>query len=184
MIRLVNARWAWKRFTTELEHKDCTLLKTRFFKVNCNMKPRSPRQEVLQRTQDRHVAAIHQLGSSSFPLWEINKRTRINSLSILQISVVWKIALWWIRRNGGGVRVRTICSYWSGSSVWRSQVYMASNLSSGVSGFLRLGVPCATPGSPVGGDGRPGVISAALARSSKNLSNSESGGWREEEEAN
>lgn len=54
----------------------------------------------------------------------------------------------------------------------RGQVYMASKVSSGLSGFLRLGVPCATPGSPLGGDGRLGTISAALALSSRNLSNS------------
>lgn len=52
------------------------------------------------------------------------------------------------------------------------QLYMASSDSSGLSGFLRFGVPCATPGSPLGGEGMPGVISAALALSSRNLSNS------------
>lgn len=49
---------------------------------------------------------------------------------------------------------------------------MASKVSSGLSGFLRLGVSCAAPGSPLGGDGRLGTISAALALSSRNLSNS------------
>lgn len=52
------------------------------------------------------------------------------------------------------------------------KVYMASNCSSGLSGFLRLGVPRAAPGSPLGGEGMPGVISAAFALSSRNLSNS------------
>lgn len=52
---------------------------------------------------------------------------------------------------------------------------MANKVSSGLSGFLRLGVPCAAPGSPLGGDGRLGAISAALARSSRNLSNSVNG---------
>lgn len=47
------------------------------------------------------------------------------------------------------------------------QLYMASSDSSGLSAFLRLGVPCTAPGSPLGGD-----ISAALALSSRNLSNS------------
>lgn len=54
----------------------------------------------------------------------------------------------------------------------RSDVYMANKASSGLSGFLRLGVPCAAPGSPLGGDGRLGTVSAALALSSRNLSNS------------
>lgn len=49
---------------------------------------------------------------------------------------------------------------------------MASRDSSGRSGFLRLGVPCAGPGSPLGGDGKLGTASTALARSSRNLSNS------------
>ena len=49
---------------------------------------------------------------------------------------------------------------------------MANKVSSGLSGFLRLGVPCAAPGSALGGDGRLGAISAALALSSRNLSNS------------
>lgn len=49
---------------------------------------------------------------------------------------------------------------------------MAKRVSSGLSAFLRLGSPCAAPGSPLGGDGRLGAISAALARSSRNLSNS------------
>lgn len=56
---------------------------------------------------------------------------------------------------------------------------MASRVSSGRSGFLRLGVPCAAPGSPLGGDGRLGAISAALALSSRNLSNSGSVGPKE-----
>lgn len=49
---------------------------------------------------------------------------------------------------------------------------MASKASSGLPVFLRLGVPCAAPTSPLGGDGRLGAISAALALSSRNLSNS------------
>ncbi|TNN54940.1 hypothetical protein EYF80_034885 [Liparis tanakae] len=49
---------------------------------------------------------------------------------------------------------------------------MANKASSGRSGFLRVGVPCAAPGSPLGGDGKLGTISAALALSSRNLSNS------------
>ncbi len=70
--------------------------------------------------------------------------------------------------------VRSVCPQamllsWLGQ---RREVYMASKVSSGLSGFLRLGVPCAAPGSPLGGDGRPGAISAALALSSRNLSNS------------
>lgn len=52
------------------------------------------------------------------------------------------------------------------------KLYMANRASSGLSGFLRFGVPCAATGSPLGGDGRLGAISAALARSSRNLSNS------------
>lgn len=64
------------------------------------------------------------------------------------------------------------CSGWSGLRGERSKLYMAKRVSSGLSGFLRLGVPCAAPGSPLGGDGRLGAISAALARSSRNLSNS------------
>lgn len=59
------------------------------------------------------------------------------------------------------------------------QLYMASSDSSGPSAFLRFGVPCTAPGSPPGGDGMPGVISAALALSSRNLSNS--GRGREEQ---
>lgn len=59
-----------------------------------------------------------------------------------------------------------------GSEGRRWEVYMASKASSGRSGFLRPGVPCAAPGSPLGGDGRLGAISAALALSSRNLSNS------------
>lgn len=58
-------------------------------------------------------------------------------------------------------------------------VYMASKVSSGLSAFLRLGLPCAAPGSPLGGVGMLGTISAALARSSRNLSNSESVGSQE-----
>lgn len=57
---------------------------------------------------------------------------------------------------------------------------MANNASSGRSGFLRLGVSCCVPGSPLGGDGRLGAISAALARSSRNLSNSGRGSRREQ----
>lgn len=55
------------------------------------------------------------------------------------------------------------------------QLYMASSDSSGLSAFLRFGVPCTAPGSPLGGD-----ISAALALSSRNLSNS--GGRQMEQE--
>lgn len=50
---------------------------------------------------------------------------------------------------------------------------MASSPFSGLAGFLRLGVPCVVPGSPLGGVGMLGVISAAFALSSRNLSNSE-----------
>lgn len=50
---------------------------------------------------------------------------------------------------------------------------MASSPFSGIAGFLRLGVPCVVPGSPLGGIGMLGVISAAFALSSRNLSNSE-----------
>lgn len=57
---------------------------------------------------------------------------------------------------------------------------MASKVSSGLSGFFRLGIPFAGAGSPAGGDGNPGVISAALALSSRNLSNSDSVGSKEE----
>lgn len=60
----------------------------------------------------------------------------------------------------------------------RWKVYMANKVSSGLSGFLRLGVPCGAPGLPLGGVGRLGAISAALARSSRNLSNSGSKGKR------
>lgn len=51
---------------------------------------------------------------------------------------------------------------------------MTNRASSGLSGFFLPGVPCAgaVPGLPLGGDGRLGVVSAALARSSRNLSNS------------
>lgn len=85
--------------------------------------------------------------------------------------------------------VRSVCPGvmllgWSGLrlGIWGGQrwkVYMASKVSSGLSGFLRLGVPCAAPGSPLGGDGRLGTISAALALSSRNLSNSGSIGSKE-----
>lgn len=58
---------------------------------------------------------------------------------------------------------------------------MASKVSSGLSGFLRVGVPWATPSSPLGGDGKLGIASAALALSSRNLSNSESKGLKEKQ---
>lgn len=72
------------------------------------------------------------------------------------------------------------CSRWLGSGGQRWEVYMASKASSGLSGFLRVGVSCAVPGSPLGGVGKLGIISAALALSSRNLSNSESKGSNEE----
>lgn len=50
---------------------------------------------------------------------------------------------------------------------------MASSPSSCLAGFLRLGVPCVVPGSPLGGVGKLGATSTALALSSRNLSNSE-----------
>lgn len=57
-----------------------------------------------------------------------------------------------------------------GDQSW--EVYAANRVSSDLSAFLRLGVPCAAPGLPLGGDGRLGALSAALALSSRNLSNS------------
>ena len=62
----------------------------------------------------------------------------------------------------------------------RRGVYMVNRASAGRSAFLpALGVELATEGrSPPGGDGKVGTISAALARSSRNLSNSvEMGRW-------
>lgn len=50
---------------------------------------------------------------------------------------------------------------------------MASSPFSGLAGFLRLGVSCVVPGSALGGGAMLGVISAAFALSSRNLSNSE-----------
>lgn len=83
--------------------------------------------------------------------------------------------------------VKSVCFRWCCSAGWvlgsktggqRWKVYMANKASSGLSAFLRLGVPCDAPGLPLGGAGRLGAISAALARSSRNLSNSGSEGAR------
>ncbi|OCT55585.1 hypothetical protein XELAEV_18000471mg [Xenopus laevis] len=50
--------------------------------------------------------------------------------------------------------------------------YKAKSLSSELSCFFLPAGFMGWAGSPVGGDGRSGTLSAALARSSKNLSNS------------
>lgn len=54
----------------------------------------------------------------------------------------------------------------------RRTVHRAKSASSDRSGFFRFEVFEAGAGASVGGEGRSGTVSAALARSSRNLSNS------------
>lgn len=51
-------------------------------------------------------------------------------------------------------------------------IYNANSVSSGRSDFFRLAAGAGMEGSVLGGDGRSGNLSTALARSSRNLSNS------------
>lgn len=69
------------------------------------------------------------------------------------------------KQEVGDLDVSGLQLFWSGDV--ELLVYMASRASSCLPVFFLLGVPCA---APLGGDGGP--VSAALARSSRNLSNS------------